>query len=1713
MSDAASDLPFRILNAYYEQTPLFLTRHHIDSYEHFVFNEMPRLIHGMNPITILKDPLVPEQGIYTYKVEIYMGGKVDKPDDLKLEVGAPIITVDGGKTVRRMFPNEARLRNLSYSAQIRMDIDIIITRTIKTAEGFKPIVTKLPFVNYPLLKLPILLRSKLCSLGQDSTEDSMVQKGESPLEHGAYFIIDGAEKLLISRQEQAFNSLYVARKAPTDLETSVYATVVCQHPDTKMNRRFSVYLGRDNNLIRVSIPSVRGMVPVFVLFRALGIESDHDIVRLIFPDKDSEYTKRYEDMLIPSIEDAWPITTQAMAISFISTLTHQGSIASVLDIMRNHLFAHVPDMPMARAYYLADMVSKLIKADAKLISSTDRDDIRNQRLLTTGTLIRDLFAAVWKDWVKSVSLTVDKTYNYNKTVYAGEKFQDIFAPGNINAIFNVEALNTGIMKGFRGRWGTNPQNVKVGVLQPIGRISFYDAMSHCRRILLDFDTSMKQKGPRHLHPSQIGYFCTNETPTGAHIGVSKNYTMLTYVSLAAPIQPILKWLETRGQMISIAKADNVMKITGTRIKINGGVVGFSSKPLLLIKVLKLLKWTACLAPLTSVSFNTIEREISLYIDEGRPVRPLWHLTEGGVWPQMATYINAHPEFTPSWRDLVLGSLALTKDRKISDVDFIDPMAARPEAVLEDYVTELEPYAGAIEYVDPYESNEAYISWWGAKDLTKQHTHIEIHPSTMMGLMVSLIPFANHNQSPRNQLSCSQSKQGIGYYANNYLQRYDTYGSQLCYGEAPITRTLTFDHVGKGRVPYGFNCIVAMASTDGYNQDDGILFNKSSVERGMFRSLALRSYTALEEVDPLSKVEYKIGHPKLVSAWTDLKPGFDYSKLDENGIIREGEFIEDHTVLVGRYLENPETHSIKDASIMPTVFTKGRVESVVVIHQNNGFRLVRVRIIQERIPELGDKFGSRHGQKGTMGMIIPAENMPHTKEGIIPDVIVNPHGLTSRMTVAQLIECLFGRMGLEVAAKCNGTSFFNRENIVKTVGESLMSMGLHPHTENIMYCGTTGKQLACSIFMGPLYFMRMKHLTSDKINSRGEGRREMRTHQPTGGRGNEGGMRIGEMERDAVSAHGVSLFLQESMMKRSDATDFWICNGCGTIPIYNEKEKLFVCPMCDGPVEFSGTTAETITLIQPLKRSRVTFSKVEMPYALKLLEQEVTTYTGSGLRFITEKSVGRLRDSVLNWDSKPNAEEGKASEESKDGEDTAAMAGGGAPPPPQRYMDEVLGAMVSKPTPTRFPTPEELARMPQGGTFSSEYAAAGGAFASLDDLIDVTPLTIGQEQGQYSMGSPMSPLQKGGVSPYANPPVDLKPINQIEYVNSYTMNSQKGGVAPYVNPPADLKPISQTTYLNTYSAQKGGVAPYNTSADMKPITQTDYLNNYTQQKGGAAPFDYVACQPATGIVYGDGVANQGQQAPALFDSAYTEISDKPDVSISPIMRGGSAPVDHVDYAPTRPQSDGYTHMGQLPKINFIDPINQSGGSAPIHYKDTTPPEADSVYSQDGGAAPVSAIGADPVPIRHQIEEVWDEPLLWRPGQAQQQPPAINLPLRGGSLTNGAERPALIEETLGTDIDQGTFSMPAMGQEPYVVANPYVSPLMFPKDIASVVANPVSQVPVTPTQGPTISNQLLGEVLGTVQQGGKPLKSAMKSRSRSSSPSVVFDSAEIKVVKLH
>jgi DNA-directed RNA polymerase II subunit RPB2 len=1231
--ESLSDEGLGFLEKYFRETEFALTRHHLDSYEQCVFEEIPSIIHSANPIVFLKDPLDREAGVFGYRVEIFIGGDVARPGDLAIKIAPPVVVLDGGNTVRRMLPNEARLRNLTYAAQISADILIRVTftRPVAAAAAGGPaswsteVKEALLIRDFPLFKLPVLLRSRLCATGV-ADPARLEEMGECRNDNGGYFIISGAEKVLITREEQAFNSLYVDRKADPRTEWLGYASVVSLNPETKQTRRVALYQ-MPGGEIRVAIPMVRGAFPLFILFRALGVESDREIVRMIFPAADP-----LEEMLVESIADAYPIANRYTAIQYIKTLTKGFTEAHVLDILGNLMLPHVPDEPLARAQYLAEMTRELLLVLVGQRTKTDRDDMRTQRFLTTGVLVRELFNAAWKDWRAQVILTIDRTYRRNEQLYAGEGVFDLFAPANLPVLFQPETLNRTIMRGFRGKWGTNEMNEKTGVLQPLARISYLDALSHTRRVVSDFPSGMKTTGPRKLATSQIGYFCTSETPQGAHIGLTKNMSMMTQFSFGAPMGPVLAWLKERGGVVGVAATTPALRSTAAIVQINGGTVGFTTQPVELVRVLRLLKWNACLSPTASVSFNTLDRTVRIYLDEGRPLRPLWHLEGGGGGSPLERLEELRRQ---SWRQLVLGTHPATVGATLRTTRFLDPLAdAATPPTLADYEAALSPTAGAIEYCDPGEMNEAYIAWWGtAEELGADgpgYTHCEIHPSTIPGVMASMIPYSNHNQAPRNQLSNSQSKQGIGYMATNIKNRYDTYAHQLCYGEAPLCRTFYYETIANGEMPYGFNCMIAATSESGYNQDDGLIINRDSVARGMFQSLSFRSYDCAEEMDSRTKVHSHIANPGTVPAWTALRPGLDYSRLDERGIIREGEIVDSDTVLVGRYMVLPDTNEVKDASVTPELYTGGRVDSVVVLHQGDGRLLVKVRVIQMRTPVLGDKFSSRHGQKGTIGMFVSSADMPRTADGMVPDVMVNPGGLISRMTVAQLVEMVAGRAGAELAAKMNATLFCNDGKFVGQVGDLLAGLGASRAGDNVLYSGITGEQLRTDIFMCPLYFMRLKHLTEDKVNARGAGRREAKTHQPTGGRANEGGLRIGELERDALCAHGVSAFLQESMMKRGDATEFWVCNGCGRIPIVNEDEGLFVCPACDGPLTYNGVDAATMTLQLPVTQSRATFSRVAMPYTLKLLDQEMVGIGNFGMRFVTEAGVGRLREGEWEW---------------------------------------------------------------------------------------------------------------------------------------------------------------------------------------------------------------------------------------------------------------------------------------------------------------------------------------------------------------------------------------------------------------------------------------------------------------------------------------------------
>jgi DNA-directed RNA polymerase II subunit RPB2 len=1224
--DDAKELAEQLIRSYFKTQDYPYTRHHIESYDQFLSQDLPAIIKAENPFIMLQDP---QRGsdVYGLKAEIYIGGF----EGDRIFIGTPTVSLKDGEEIRVLFPNEARLRNLTYSSMIEADIAIRLTITRPdmttgrfTSDTLEMDPAKDP-VNYgylakfPLVRMPIMLHSRYCIL-HGKPQSFLHEAGECVYDHGGYFVVDGSEKVLITRQEQAFNTLYIA-KQDNDPKLAIYASMTCLNPVTRQVKRVAFLWNRQKNTLEVNIPFVRKALPVFVLFRAMGLQADEDILRAILPDPESAETKILEPLLLESILDAYPFLDTYSSIQYVKTMTKGFSEAHVLNVLHNQVFIHVEDRPNARITFLAECVRQILRVFAGIDSPTDKDDIRNQRCLTSGVLTRMLFQGAYKSWKKAMILTLDKEYKYNTGLYRDTQFANLFQQGTLSQMFKAGMLTEGILRGFKGKWGSGMGEEKTGVLQPLSRLSYLDFMSHCRRVVLDFDTGLKMAGPRRLHPSQFGYFCTNETPGGASIGITKNLSTLTSISTASEPGPLIRWLTTRGQVMACDQITAETHSVAVPVFVNAGIIGYSMRPQMLTGILKLMKWTGCLPASTSISFNIRGRRVLIYMDEGRPLRPLIHLDKDGVIP-LEKLTNLR-----SWRDLILGQLPFTRTRGLHQVGFVDPLVGSDAPTFEDYVKTLAPYTGAIEYVDPYESNEAYVAMY-PEYIQAESSHLEIHPSTIVGLLTSMIPFPNHNQSPRNQLSCSQSKQGLSVYSTHYPNRFDNQVHVLCYGEAPIVRTLYYDYLADGQMPYGQNLVVAIASFTGYNQDDGILFNADSFQRGMFRSICYRSYEIFEEDDTKLKTRTKIGNPARVPSWTSLKAGLDYSKLDERGIIRVGEYVDETTVLVGMYLQSGNGE-MRDASKTAQVWTRGRVDAITVTTSNTGMALVKVRVVQERIPELGDKFSTRHGQKGTMGMLLRAHDMPRTATGLVPDMIVNPHCMPSRMTMAQLLESLLGKAASNLGAIGNATAFMNDGNPTEQIGAVLRDqLGLDPAGDELLYDGMSGQMIPSTIFMGPIYIMRLKHMPEDKWNARAEGRKEQRTHQPTGGRGNQGGLRIGEMERDAILGHGVMDFVRESYMKRADSYQTIVCNGCGTIPIYNESKRLYLCPLCDGPAKFIGSYASNLELLPANKRSLTTFSKVEIPYATKLLDQELNFFLNMGMRILTDKDVRRLRGAPL-----------------------------------------------------------------------------------------------------------------------------------------------------------------------------------------------------------------------------------------------------------------------------------------------------------------------------------------------------------------------------------------------------------------------------------------------------------------------------------------------------
>jgi DNA-directed RNA polymerase II subunit RPB2 len=477
---------------------------------------------------------------------------------------------------------------------------------------------------------------------------------------------------------------------------------------------------------------------------------------------------------------------------------------------------------------------------------------------------------------------------------------------------------------------------------------------------------------------------------------------------------------------------------------------------------------------------------------------------------------------------------------------------------------------------------------------------------MFGMMCNMIIFPENNPATRNSFSCGQSKQACSMYHTNYQVRMDKTAVLLNYGQTPLVKSRYLDHITHEENPYGENAIVAIACFTGYNVEDAILVNEASIKRGLFRTSYISCYESHEEstknMDTVTDIKFTNvqENPNIVGT----RSGSDYSQLDENGMIKTGTIVTEDTALIGRVVVNyplgdnaiNQDAVNSDDSKFPKKGQTGVVERVFITDDEEGKRIAKVRIIDQRIPTLGDKMASRAGQKGTIGMVVPERDMPFTADGIRPDLIINPHALPTRMTIGQLVECITGKACAMMGGFGDCTAFNNKGSKIGVFGEILTKQGFHSNGNEILYDGMSGKQMESEIFMGPTYYMRLKHMVKDKVNSRRKGPRTKLTKQTVGGRANDGGLRIGEMERDTIISHGITDFLAESMMDRGDRYYLAICNHSGMISIYNPAKKLFMSPMADGPLKYVGSLENEDMRLEHVTQFGRSFSVISIPYS-------------------------------------------------------------------------------------------------------------------------------------------------------------------------------------------------------------------------------------------------------------------------------------------------------------------------------------------------------------------------------------------------------------------------------------------------------------------------------------------------------------------------------------
>jgi DNA-directed RNA polymerase II subunit RPB2 len=900
---------------------------------------------------------------------------------------------------------------------------------------------------------------------------------------------------------------YVGIKSVSeDASKGPYSHYLVLSPPSAWNED-DVEKSRSKRSLVITLPGFTEPVPVLSIFAALGVTSDRDLYDLILagvPDKDRlAYDDVFEQLVL---SHTLMLKKAGSDLDVLERLTKRKYRSEVVQNIYELMFPHIESsenpgtLLRRKAYLLAQMVRMAIDVSLERKPPSDRDNIEYKRFNTSGDLMFQEFRRIYREVSKTMLLKLDSRIQYERKTYEGRGLTQLVERETVGTYWRKYMMMNEFTKSFKGQWGG-----RDGIAQELSRLSYVSYLSQLRRTSLQIEPSMNTAPPRRLYASQFGLTCPIDSPDGSGVGHLKSLAILAKVSNAFPSSVIrTKLFETK----LVRRIEDVHPSTWmpfwTRVYVNSDLVGvcIGNTEDLHIQLLTLRRMGEFRFDV-SLAWNRLENIYTITCDAGRPIRPVYR--EGVVESNVLA--------AKTWQQLM----------KLMD------------------------------FVDATESGVARFS------LTPFHPTLqsEIHMSFCLSPLANLTPFLDHNPGTRNNFSIAQQKQACSWFHTNYNKRFDTISSITVNPQKPLSHTWMYrEMMGSGGcMPYGENVIVAFTTYGGHNQEDSMIINENSLKRGMFRTHYFHSYDVRETIlDPsvVPPVRTMFANPVTNPKYSDAvkrKEDVSYEMLDADGVIKLNSIVDDKTVLVG--IVTPITDSegtekgFRDASQLPKRGQHGRVDGIYRYSMQDGSNGVKIRIVEERSPVPGDKMASRHSQKGTVGQLIPEENMPFTERGLRPDIVFNPHGLPTRMTIGQLIEAMSNKLGIQLGTFVDATPFTvsNRISDLKT---EMVLRGFEPHGHEILYNGETGEMMEADVFMGPIYYQRLKHMVEDKINYRATGPKTLLTHQPLHGRSKGGGLAIGEMERDGMVAHGMSKFLHESFMDRSDGGEVQIDRSTGTL---------------------------------------------------------------------------------------------------------------------------------------------------------------------------------------------------------------------------------------------------------------------------------------------------------------------------------------------------------------------------------------------------------------------------------------------------------------------------------------------------------------------------------------------------------------------------------------